>query len=99
MEQLIAEITQRTGISDQQAREAVNTVLTFLKGRLPAPIAAQIDGLLGGQAGTGLPDKPRMRSAAWATCSRSSAVAQRRSTRRPPPRLTFPALSPAKHCQ
>lgn len=51
MEQLISQITQRTGITDQQAREAVDTVVTYLKGQLPASIAVQVDGVLSGQGG------------------------------------------------
>lgn len=48
MEQLIKQITERTGISEQQAQQAVETVLTFLKGRLPAPLASQLDNALAG---------------------------------------------------
>lgn len=49
MDQLISQITQRTGISDQQAREAVNITLSFVKQQLPAPVAAQVDSMLAGQ--------------------------------------------------
>jgi uncharacterized protein (DUF2267 family) len=48
MEQLVKQITERTGISEQQAQQAVETVLTFLKGRLPTPLAAQLDNALAG---------------------------------------------------
>ncbi len=54
MDQLISQITQRTGISDEQAREAVNTVIGYLKQQLPAPIASQVDGVLGGQGSQGV---------------------------------------------
>ncbi len=50
MEELVKLVAQRTGISEAQAREAVETVLGFLKDKLPAPIAGQIDGLLSGGA-------------------------------------------------
>lgn len=49
MDQLISMITQRTGISAEQARGAVNMVLEFLKEKLPGPIAAQVESLLSGQ--------------------------------------------------
>ena len=49
MDQLISQITERTGITADQAREAVQVVTTYLKDKLPAPIAAQVDGLLSGQ--------------------------------------------------
>lgn len=49
MDQLVKMITQRTGISDEQARWAVNTMLEFLKEKLPGPIASQVESLLSGQ--------------------------------------------------
>ena len=51
MEELIKQVTERTGISEQQARGAVETVLGFLKNRLPEPIAGQLDGLVSGAGG------------------------------------------------
>lgn len=51
MEELIRQVAERTGISEAQAQTAVNTVLGFLKGRLPEPLAGQLDGFLGGAAG------------------------------------------------
>ena len=51
MDQIVSQITQRTGISEEQARQAVEIVANYLKGHLPAPIAGQIDGILGGQQG------------------------------------------------
>ena len=50
MDELVKLVSQKTGISEQQAKAAVETVLTFLKQKLPAPIAGQIDGLLKGGA-------------------------------------------------
>ena len=38
MDELIKRITEKTGISEDQARSAVNTVSGFLKEKLPAPI-------------------------------------------------------------
>ena len=51
MEELIKQVAQRTGISEAQAQTAVITVLGFLKGRLPEPIAGQLDSFLGGGGG------------------------------------------------
>ena len=48
MDELVKLVSQKTGISEQQAKAAVETVLNFLKQKLPAPIAGQIDGLLKG---------------------------------------------------
>jgi len=48
MEELVKQVAQRTGISEDNARTAVTTVLGFLKDKLPAPIASQIDNVVGG---------------------------------------------------
>jgi hypothetical protein len=59
MDELIKQVVERTGISEQQARGAVETVLGFVKTRLPAPLAGQLEGVLGGAAGaaSGVADK------------------------------------------
>ena len=51
MDELIKQVVSKTGISEDQARTAVTTVLGFVKGKLPAPIAAQIDKALTGEGG------------------------------------------------
>ena len=53
MQEIIKLVTQKTGIPEAQAKVAVETVVNFIKGKLPAPIAGQIDGLM---AGGGMPD-------------------------------------------
>lgn len=50
MEELIKQVTAKAGISEDQARSAITTVLDFVKTRLPAPLAGQIDNLIGGGA-------------------------------------------------
>jgi hypothetical protein len=49
MDQLISQITQKTGITDQQARDAVQTVIGFIKEKVPPSMAPQIDALMAGQ--------------------------------------------------
>lgn len=59
MEELVKQVAAKTGISEDQARTAVTTVLGFLKDKLPAPIAGQLDGVISGggsPAGGGLGD-------------------------------------------
>jgi len=51
MEELVRQVAERTGISEAQAQTAVITVLGFIKGRLPEPIAGQLDSFLGGSTG------------------------------------------------
>jgi hypothetical protein len=48
MDELIKMVTSKTGMSDEMARQAVDTVIGYLKDKLPGPIGGQIDGLLGG---------------------------------------------------
>jgi uncharacterized protein (DUF2267 family) len=48
MDELIKLVTQKAGISEAQAQQAVETVMGFLKDKLPAPIASQVEGLLSG---------------------------------------------------
>lgn len=49
MDELIKQVTAKTGISEDQARTAVTTVIGFLKDKLPAPIAGQLDNALTGE--------------------------------------------------
>jgi hypothetical protein len=53
MDELVRLVSQKTGLAEDKARDAVMTVLGFLKDRLPAPIAGQLDGILSG-AGSGM---------------------------------------------
>lgn len=48
MEQLIQLVAEKTGLSADKAKEAVDAVLSFVKEKLPAPIAGQIDALVSG---------------------------------------------------
>lgn len=48
MDELIKQVVAKTGISEDQARGAIQTVAEYLKGRLPAPVAGQVDAVLGG---------------------------------------------------
>jgi hypothetical protein len=51
MEELIRQITERTGISEEQAQQAVSMVVGFAKDKLPEPIASQLEGFLGASGG------------------------------------------------
>ncbi len=53
MNELIQQISSRTGISQQQAETAVRMVVEHLKGHLPGPVASQIENLVGGQGAGG----------------------------------------------
>ena len=56
MDELIKLVSQKTGLSEEMSKVAVEVVLGYLKDKLPDPIAGQIDSLLGGGLATGLGD-------------------------------------------
>jgi len=56
MDELVNLVSQKTGLSPEHSRVAVTTVLDYLKARLPAPLAGQIDGVLNKGGGGGLGD-------------------------------------------
>jgi hypothetical protein len=53
MDELVQLVSQKTGLSEENARMAVNMVVDYLKQKLPAPLAGQIDNVLAG-GGSGL---------------------------------------------
>ncbi len=53
MDELVKMVASKTGISEDQARTAVQTVVGYLKQKLPAPIAGQVDAALAGSSGFG----------------------------------------------
>jgi len=53
MDELIKQVAAKASISEDQARSAVNTVVDFVKDRLPAPIADQIENAMSGEGGIG----------------------------------------------
>jgi len=55
MNEIIQRLIERTGLPEDKASAAVETVVGFLKEKLPAPVASQIDSLMSG--GSGMTDK------------------------------------------
>lgn len=53
MDELIKLVAQKTGLPQDKAKVAVDTVINFLKTKLPPSVAGQLDALL---AGGNLPD-------------------------------------------
>ncbi len=53
MDELINMVAQRTGLAPEKARTAVDTVVGYLKTKLPGPLAGQIDSALAGGGGLG----------------------------------------------
>ena len=48
MDEVIKMVSDKIGVSEDQARTAVTTVVGFLKDKLPEPIASQLDGIMNG---------------------------------------------------
>ena len=51
MEELISRVSERAGISEEQARSAVNTVAEFLKEKVPPAYSGYIDNFMSGGSG------------------------------------------------
>jgi uncharacterized protein (DUF2267 family) len=51
MDEIIKLVQEKVGLSEDQAKAAVTTVLGFVKDRLPEPIAGQLEGFLSGDTG------------------------------------------------
>lgn len=47
MDELVNMVTKKTGLSPEMSKTVVSMVLDFVKKKLPAPIAGQIDTVLG----------------------------------------------------
>jgi hypothetical protein len=45
-------VTQKVGISESQAKSAVETVVSFLKDKMPAGIGSQVESFINGNAGS-----------------------------------------------
>jgi hypothetical protein len=50
MNELINRVREKTGLSEDQAKQAADAVIGFLKERMPA-LSGQLEGLLSGSAG------------------------------------------------
>ena len=51
MDELVNMVSEKTGLSEEMSKMAVEVVIDYLKGKLPEPIAGQIDGFLEGEGG------------------------------------------------
>lgn len=55
-QELVRMVAEKTGISEDKARTAAETVVGYLKGKLPAPVSSQLDSAVSGGGGGGLGD-------------------------------------------
>jgi hypothetical protein len=56
VDQLIKTVSEKSGISEDQARTAVQHVVDFLKDKLPAGLGNQLEGLMSSKPGESTPD-------------------------------------------
>jgi hypothetical protein len=49
MDELVNTLCQKTGLPEDKARVAVDTVVNYLKSKLPASVAGQVDNALTGE--------------------------------------------------
>ncbi|MCG2783507.1 MAG: DUF2267 domain-containing protein [Anaerolineae bacterium] len=49
MQELVDLVAKKTGLSKEMSKTVVDVVLNFIKKKLPAPAAAQVDALISGQ--------------------------------------------------
>ena len=60
-DELVKQISERTGIPADKAEAAARTAIEFLDGRLPAPVGGNLAKLVqGGGEGGGMPDLGKM---------------------------------------
>ena len=48
MDELVQLVVEKTGLSEEKSRQAVETVVGYLKENLPEPLAGQVDKVLSG---------------------------------------------------
>lgn len=52
MNEMIQRLIEKTGLSEEQASTAVDTVVQFLKEKMPPQLASQLDSLTGNSDGS-----------------------------------------------
>ena len=61
LDELVQQISQRTGLPADKAEAAARTAIEFLDSRLPAPVGGNLAKLVhGGEGGGGMPDLGKM---------------------------------------
>lgn len=51
MDELIQQLKSRVGLDDNKAQSAAQTVIDYLKQRLPGPVAGELDKVVSGTGG------------------------------------------------
>jgi len=53
VDEIVKEVAQKADVSEEVARKTIKVVVELLKEKLPSPLAAQVDGILSGDADAG----------------------------------------------
>jgi len=53
MDELLKTLSEKTGLPEDKARMAADTVINFIESKLPASVSGQLDGALTGQGNSG----------------------------------------------
>ena len=61
MNELVALITQKTGLSNDMAQQVLSVIDGYIKNKVPEPMSGQMSNVLGGQMG-GMPGSSSMGS-------------------------------------
>jgi hypothetical protein len=56
MDELVKMVSQKTGLSEDKARSAAETVIDYVKAKLPQPLASQVDNVVNKGGGGGMGD-------------------------------------------
>lgn len=48
MNEVVKMVSQKTGLDEAKSQQAVEAVMSFLRDKLPAPVASQIDNVMNG---------------------------------------------------
>ena len=51
MDEIVAKVSEKTGLSQEQSQMVVDMVITWVKGKLPESVRGQVDGFLGAGGG------------------------------------------------
>ena len=59
-QELVRMVAERTGLSEEKARAAAETVIGYLKNNLPAGLSSQLDSVAAGRSATDLGNMGRI---------------------------------------
>lgn len=57
MNEIVQLVSQKTGLDEAKAKQAVDTVMDYLRKKLPKPVAAQLDNAVSGDGKGGMVGK------------------------------------------